>query len=393
MIGDADGRNRLKGFAVMEEMIRINKYLSEKGICSRREADELVEAGEVTVNGVPALMGQRITGDEEIAVKGVPVSHRQVKPVLIAVNKPRGIVCTTAEFPGEQNIVDLVDYPTRLYPVGRLDKSSEGLILMTNQGELVNQILKSTNDHEKEYVVQTHEQVTEELLSRLRQGVYLEDLDQTTKPCRCMKTGNREFHIILTQGLNRQIRRMCEAVGLHVENLRRIRIMNISLGNLPQGKYRNISGSEYERLLKDLQGGQDERKPEDKADHSAGKAVPAKATGKTMKAPQRKAEGKATQRKAEGKTTQNSAEGKATPRRAEGKAPHNMAEGKAPQSRAEGKATPNRTEGKAPKNRAEGKATQRMAAGSARAKTDRSAGSKSSGRSEKPARKNGRSNG
>ena len=235
-----------------EESIRLNKYLSEKGICSRREADRLIEEGGVLVNGVRAVMGQKVSPEDEILVKGQPVSHRQVKPVLIAVNKPVGIICTTARFENEVNIVDFIDYPTRIYPIGRLDKDSEGLILMTNQGDLVNKLLKGSNEHEKEYVVVTREQVTESALKKMREGIFLEDLNEQTKPCECTRTGTREFHIILKKGLNRQIRRMCEACSLHVESLRRIRILNIYLGNLPLGKYRNITGSEYERFLRDL---------------------------------------------------------------------------------------------------------------------------------------------
>lgn len=236
----------------MEELIRLNKFLSEKGVCSRREADRLLEQGEVLVNGEPAKMGQKVSENDEITVSGKPVSKRRVKPVLIAVNKPAGVVCTTAHFEKEYNIVDLVSYPTRIYPIGRLDKESEGLILMTNQGELVNEILKSENSHEKEYVVTVNKVITETFLNKLRNGMHLEELDADTKPCECTQSGVREFHIILKQGLNRQIRRMCAQCGYHVINLKRIRIMNVLLGNIPLGKYRNITGAEYERLLKDI---------------------------------------------------------------------------------------------------------------------------------------------
>lgn len=229
----------------MEE-IRLNKFLSEKGICSRREADRLVEAGKVTVNGIKAVMGMKVSYKDEIVVDGKLMEHRQVKRVLLAVNKPRGVVCTTARFKGEENIVDMVAYPTRIYPIGRLDKDSEGLILMTNDGSIVNDISRSSNNHEKEYVVTVNRQVTEEFLNKMRKGVKI--LDTVTKPCMCQKTGNREFHIILTQGLNRQIRRMCEACEYQVENLKRIRVMNIRLGNLPLGHFRNIDGSELKEL-------------------------------------------------------------------------------------------------------------------------------------------------
>ena len=236
----------------MEETVRLNKFLSEKGICSRREADRLVDEGKVMVNGVCAVMGQKVSSADEIVVDGKKVSTKQVKPVLIAVNKPAGIVCTTARFEGEKNIVDMVKYPTRIYPIGRLDKESEGLILMTNLGDLANEISQASNSHEKEYVVTVNNQVTESFLDKMRRGMHLEELNADTMPCVCTKTGNREFHIILKQGLNRQIRRMCAACGYRVETLKRIRIMNIHLGNIPQGNFRNVTDAEFDKLIKDL---------------------------------------------------------------------------------------------------------------------------------------------
>ena len=236
----------------MEETVRLNKFLSEKGICSRREADRLVDEGKVMVNGVCAVMGQKVSSADEIVVDGKKVSTKQVKPVLIAVNKPAGIVCTTARFEGEKNIVDMVKYPTRIYPIGRLDKESEGLILMTNLGDLANEISKASNSHEKEYVVTVNTQVTESFLDKMRRGMHLEELNADTMPCVCTKTGNREFHIILKQGLNRQIRRMCAACGYRVETLKRIRIMNIHLGNIPQGNFRNVTDAEFDKLIKTL---------------------------------------------------------------------------------------------------------------------------------------------
>lgn len=236
----------------MEETVRLNKFLSEKGICSRREADRLVDEGKVMVNGVCAVMGQKVSSVDEIVVDGKKVSTKQVKPVLIAVNKPAGIVCTTARFEGEKNIVDMVKYPTRIYPIGRLDKESEGLILMTNLGDLANEISKASNSHEKEYVVTVNNQVTESFLDKMRRGMHLEELNADTMPCVCTKTGNREFHIILKQGLNRQIRRMCAACGYRVETLKRIRIMNIHLGNIPQGNFRNVTDAEFDKLIKTL---------------------------------------------------------------------------------------------------------------------------------------------
>lgn len=236
----------------MEETVRLNKFLSEKGICSRREADRLVDEGKVMVNGVCAVMGQKVSSADEIVVDGKKVSTKQVKPVLIAVNKPAGIVCTTARFEGEKNIVDMVKYPTRIYPIGRLDKESEGLILMTNLGDLANEISKASNSHEKEYVVTVNNRVTESFLDKMRRGMHLEELNADTMPCVCTKTGNREFHIILKQGLNRQIRRMCAACGYRVETLKRIRIMNIHLGNIPQGNFRNVTDAEFDKLIKTL---------------------------------------------------------------------------------------------------------------------------------------------
>ena len=236
----------------MEETVRLNKFLSEKGICSRREADRLVDEGKVMVNGVCAVMGQKVSSADEIVVDGKKVSTKQDKPVLIAVNKPAGIVCTTARFEGEKNIVDMVKYPTRIYPIGRLDKESEGLILMTNLGDLANEISKASNSHEKEYVVTVNNQVTESFLDKMRRGMHLEELNADTMSCVCTKTGNREFHIILKQGLNRQIRRMCAACGYRVETLKRIRIMNIHLGNIPQGNFRNVTDAEFDKLIKTL---------------------------------------------------------------------------------------------------------------------------------------------
>ncbi len=229
-----------------QEAVRLNKFLSEKGICSRREADRLTEEGKILVNGQKAVLGMKVMPEDEIWVNGKEVSRKKVKDVLIAVNKPKGVVCTTAEFETEKNIVDLVNYPTRIYPVGRLDKDSEGLILMTNNGDLVNKILKSSNNHEKEYVVVVNKQVTEKFLDGMRSGVPI--LDTVTKPCSCERSGNREFHITLTQGLNRQIRRMCEYFGYRVEKLKRVRVMNIRLGNLPVGHYRNVTEKELRQM-------------------------------------------------------------------------------------------------------------------------------------------------
>lgn len=232
----------------MEE-IRLNKYLSEAGVCSRREADRLVEEGKVLIDGVPARMGQKVSDENHITVNGRAVARKE-KPVLLAVNKPAGIVCTTAKF-DKDNIVDYLKYPTRIYPIGRLDKDSEGLILMTNQGDLVNKILRGGNDHEKEYLVRINRPVTEEFLEQMRKGVPI--LDTVTKPCKAEKVEPYKFRIVLTQGLNRQIRRMCEALGVRVVSLKRVRIMNIRLEGLKPGQYRKIEGQELLKLQKLLE--------------------------------------------------------------------------------------------------------------------------------------------
>lgn len=227
------------------EEIRLNKFLSESGICSRREADRLIEAGKVLVDGHPASMGMKIRPGQQVLCDGKPVEKKD-RPVLLAVNKPRGIVCTTSDKDRAENIVEFLQYPVRIYPVGRLDKDSEGLLLMTNQGELVNQILRARNGHEKEYVVTVNRPVTSEFIRHMSSGVAI--LDTVTRPCQAEKTGEYSFRIILTQGLNRQIRRMCEALGFTVTRLRRIRIMNLTLGTLKAGEYREITGKELMEL-------------------------------------------------------------------------------------------------------------------------------------------------
>ncbi|KIR04005.1 Ribosomal large subunit pseudouridine synthase F [Lachnospiraceae bacterium TWA4] len=233
------------------EAIRINKYLSAKGICSRRQADKMLEEGRILVDGVQAVPGIQVSDANEILIDGVLVqTHHTPSPVLLAVNKPVGIVCTTAKF-DKDNIVDFLKYPTRVYPIGRLDKDSEGLILMTNQGELVNKILRGSNNHEKEYVVRVNKPITRDFLRAMREGVPI--LDTVTKPCYVKQTGTKTFHIILTQGLNRQIRRMCEYLGMRVVSLKRLRIMNVELGDLSTGNYREITGEEYNELMKLLE--------------------------------------------------------------------------------------------------------------------------------------------
>ncbi len=237
----------------MEE--RINKWLSRMGICSRREADRLIEAGRVLVDGRPAQRGQQIGEGQRVICNGRLVEQGEENkpcPVLLAVNKPRGIVCTTSDKDRAENIVSFLNYPQRIYPVGRLDKDSEGLLLMTNQGELVNKIMRSGNAHEKEYVVTVDRAVTEALTARMASGIWLEELGVMTRPCRVRQLDQRRFSIILTQGLNRQIRRMCQACGFQVKRLQRVRIMNIQLDGLKTGAFREVRGKELSELLRQL---------------------------------------------------------------------------------------------------------------------------------------------
>lgn len=229
----------------ISEEIRLNKYLSEAGVCSRREADRLIEAGKVTVDGVTASMGMKVVPGQQVVCDGKTVGGKD-RPVLLAVNKPRGIVCTTSDKDRAENIVEFLNYPIRVYPVGRLDKESEGLLLMTNQGEMMDQILRGRNGHEKEYQVTVDKKITGDFIRRMGAGVAI--LDTVTRPCEVEQTGEKTFRIILTQGLNRQIRRMCEALGYQVTKLRRVRIMNIKLGNLKTGAYREVTGAELAEL-------------------------------------------------------------------------------------------------------------------------------------------------
>lgn len=226
------------------EGIRLNKYLSEAGYCSRREADRLIEEGKVFVDGNRAIMGMRVDDTNLIRVNGKTISNKE-KPVIIALNKPRGIVCT-AQKKEKDNIIDFVNYKTRIYPVGRLDKESEGLILLTNMGDLVNKIMRAGNYHEKEYIVTVDKVITKEFLKKMSEGVPI--LDTVTRKCKVEKIDDYCFRIILTQGLNRQIRRMCEHFNYNVKKLVRVRIMNIKLGDLPVGKYRELTSGELEKL-------------------------------------------------------------------------------------------------------------------------------------------------
>lgn len=231
--------------------VRINKYLSAAGVCSRREADRLSLEGRVTIDGVAAAQGAKVTAGQRVCVDGQPVGGKAER-ILLAFYKPVGIVCTTTDAQGKNNIVDYIGYEKRIYPIGRLDKDSEGLILMTNDGEMMNQILRSANNHEKEYIVRVHKPVTEEFVRQMSEGVYLKDLDRTTKVCEVSKVTKFCFRIVLTQGLNRQIRRMCETFGYRVIKLKRVRIINIELGDLKAGHYREVTAEELEVLLQNI---------------------------------------------------------------------------------------------------------------------------------------------
>lgn len=230
----------------MAEGVRINKFLSEAGVCSRREADRQIEAGNVTIDGKAAETGSRVFPGQKVLFLGSPVEKEEER-ILLAFHKPVGIVCT-AEKREKNNIIDYLHYPKRIYPVGRLDKDSSGLIFMTNQGELVNKMMRAANMHEREYVVTVNKPLTDFFLKGMSHGVPLVELGVTTRKCPVEKMGNRKFKIILTQGYNRQIRRMCEYFDYRVESLKRVRIMNISLGDLEPGAYRQITEKEYEQM-------------------------------------------------------------------------------------------------------------------------------------------------
>ncbi len=233
------------------QKVRLNKYLSEAGVCSRREADRLIEEGKVLVDGVRAISGMKVTDEMEISVNGKKCSRGQ-KLVLLAFHKPQGVVCTTDHRWDDVTVEDVLQYPTRVFSVGRLDKDSEGLLLMTNNGDIVNQIMRAGNYHEKEYLVTIDRPVTEEFLKTMRKGG-IPILDARTRSCKVEKTGKYRFRIILTQGLNRQIRRMCEYCGCKVQKLVRVRIMNIELGDLPKGQYRDVTEEEMQELYRELQ--------------------------------------------------------------------------------------------------------------------------------------------
>ncbi len=230
---------------------RINKYLSEVGFCSRRRADRLIEQGKVTINGKIPEIGTKVEDDDQVEIEGKRIEKsKKQKNIYLAFNKPVGIVCTTDIGVEPDNIIDFIKYPKRIFPIGRLDKSSEGLIFLTNNGDIVNKILRARNNHEKEYIVSVNRPINREFIQTMSNGV--EILETTTKNCFVKQLGPKKFKIILTQGLNRQIRRMCECLGYRVQSLKRVRIMNIKL-DVPTGKYREFTKKELSELNKSLE--------------------------------------------------------------------------------------------------------------------------------------------
>jgi 23S rRNA pseudouridine2604 synthase len=227
-----------------EDKVRINKFLSQAGFCSRREADKFILDERVTINGIVAKMGEKIDPNDDISVDGERISKKPNKKIYIILNKPKGIVCTTDSGVEKNNIIDYVNHPKRIFPIGRLDKTSEGLIFLTNDGDIVNKILRAKNKHEKEYHVTVDKPITHEFIQQMSKGVPI--LNTVTRPCEIKRIKDYEFKIILTQGLNRQIRRMCEYLGYRVKKLKRIRIMNIKL-DIPLGEWRYFNDQEFFR--------------------------------------------------------------------------------------------------------------------------------------------------
>ncbi|WCM63572.1 pseudouridine synthase [Paenibacillus polymyxa] len=229
--------------------MRINKYISETGFCSRRETNRLIAAGRITINGNVCEAGAEVEPQDIVLIDGEAIPLNSIEPVYLALNKPIGIVCTAAEQVAG-NIISYVNYPSRIFAIGRLDKASEGLILLTNDGSIVNQMMRSENGHEKEYIVTVDKPVTNEFTQAMSRGV--EILNVITKPCKVDRTSEYEFRIILTQGLNLQIRRMCKALGYRVLKLERVRIMNITLDHLERGQWRHLEREELELLISEL---------------------------------------------------------------------------------------------------------------------------------------------
>ena len=228
-----------------QDKVRINKFLSQAGFCSRREADKFILDERVTINGVVAKMGEKIDPNDDISVDGERISKKPNKKIYIILNKPKGIVCTTDSGVEKNNIIDYVNHPKRIFPIGRLDKTSEGLIFLTNDGDIVNKILRAKNKHEKEYHVTVDKPISHEFIQQMSKGVPI--LNTVTRPCEIKRIKDYEFKIILTQGLNRQIRRMCEYLGYRVKKLKRIRIMNIKL-DIPLGEWRYFNDQEFSEL-------------------------------------------------------------------------------------------------------------------------------------------------
>lgn len=233
----------------MNKKIRINKFLSQKGFCSRREADKFILDERVTINGIIAKMGEKIDPQDDVSVDGERISKKINKKIYIILNKPKGIVCTTDSSVEKDNIIDYLNYPKRIFPIGRLDKTSEGLIFLTNDGDIVNKILRAKNKHEKEYHVTVDKPINNDFVKKMSKGVPI--LNTVTRPCEIKRIKEYEFKIILTQGLNRQIRRMCEHFGYRVKKLKRIRIMNINL-DIPVGEWRYFKDNEISELKKIL---------------------------------------------------------------------------------------------------------------------------------------------
>lgn len=234
----------------MSEAIRINKYLSMSGFCSRRKADEYIIEGKVTIDGEVAQAGSKVLSGQKVCVNGKELSLKMDK-IMIAFHKPKGIVCTASK-KDKDNIIDYINYSERIFPVGRLDKDSTGLILLTNDGEWMDRILRGRNGHEKEYIVRVNKRIKKDVLKAMEQGVPI--LDTITRPCKVTAISDTEFRIILTQGLNRQIRRMCEYFGYRVLELKRVRIMNIELGDLQEGKWRHLRKEEMLQMEKSMKG-------------------------------------------------------------------------------------------------------------------------------------------
>ena len=236
--------------------MRLNKFLASIGVCSRREADKAIEAGRVMINGQVVELGATV-GDEDLVsfdgrYIGMGKDVEKIKPIIIAFNKPEGLVCTTSDNDGSMNVVDYIGMKERIYPVGRLDKDSSGLLLLTNQGSLTNSLLRAANYHEKEYIVKVNKDIDDAFINKMANGIYLYELKTKTRKCKVKKLNKNTFSIVLTQGLNRQIRRMCLACGMKVQKLNRVRIVNIKLDGLAVGDYRNLSDEEVKKLYKEL---------------------------------------------------------------------------------------------------------------------------------------------